>query len=208
VVHPHNLQHPYYEPLLGFMIGYMVHKGAGYPDSSFIADITLIWQVCNQWREGRMGGGGSCGSCWICHCKLPFQGLYYSKLLGTKGYDTFSKTILIRLILYFLQYLEKIMDGYRLAPPPGCPREIYHIMIQCWLVTLHQWWIVFELLFNRHPDPKARPSSEALVRLLLKSDRMLLHKDKMVASEANILGKPLSCGEKLYEDLQKLHVID
>ena len=28
------------------------------------------------------------------------------------------------------------MDGYRLPPPPGCPREIYHIMIQCWLVTL------------------------------------------------------------------------
>ena len=35
-----------------------------------------------------------------------------------------------------LQYLEKIMDGCRLPPPPGCPREIYHIMIQCWLVTL------------------------------------------------------------------------
>jgi len=64
------------------------------------------------------------------------------------------------------------------------------------------------LLFNRHPDPKAQPSSEGLVKMLLKSDRMLLHwsdKDKMVASEATILGKPLSCGEQLYEDLQKLY---
>jgi len=37
-----------------------------------------------------------------------------------------------------LQYLERIMDGFRLSPPPGCPREIYHIMVQCWLVTLPQ----------------------------------------------------------------------
>ena len=54
------------------------------------------------------------------------------------------------------------------------------------------------MLFDRHPDPKARPSSEALVRMLLKSDRVLLHwsdEDKVVASEATILGKPLSFGE-------------
>ena len=46
--------------------------------------------------------------------------------------------------------------------------------------------------------------------MLLKSDRLLLHwsdEDKMVANEATILGKPLSFGEQLYEDLQKLHVV-
>ena len=62
----------------------------------------------------------------------------------------------------------------------------------------NQWWIVYELLFDRHPDPKARSSSEALARMLLKSDRALLHwsdEDKVVASEATILGKPLSFGE-------------
>ena len=66
------------------------------------------------------------------------------------------------------------------------------------------------MLFARHPDPKARPSSETLVRMLLKSDRKLLHwsdEDKVVASEATILGKPLSFGEQLYEDLQKLYVV-
>ena len=31
-----------------------------------------------------------------------------------------------------MQYLEKIMEGYRLPPPPGCSRAVYDIMIQCW----------------------------------------------------------------------------
>jgi len=46
--------------------------------------------------------------------------------------------------------------------------------------------------------------------MLLKSDRKLLHwldEDKVVARESTILGKPLSFGEQLYEDLQKLYVV-
>jgi len=42
--------------------------------------------------------------------------------------------------------------------------------------------------------------------MLLKSDRVLLHEVKVVDSEAIILDKPLSIGEQLYEDLQKLYV--
>ena len=30
--------------------------------------------------------------------------------------------------------LEKVGTGYRLPPPPGCPRMIYKLMIQCWWV--------------------------------------------------------------------------
>ena len=31
-----------------------------------------------------------------------------------------------------VQYVEKITAGHRLSPPPGCPRALYEVMIQCW----------------------------------------------------------------------------
>lgn len=31
-----------------------------------------------------------------------------------------------------VQVIEKVDAGYRLPPPPGCPRMIYELMIQCW----------------------------------------------------------------------------
>ena len=30
------------------------------------------------------------------------------------------------------EVISKVDSGFRLPPPPGCPRDIYHIMIQCW----------------------------------------------------------------------------
>ena len=32
----------------------------------------------------------------------------------------------------FVQVYEKIQSGYRLLPPPGCPRALYQAMINCW----------------------------------------------------------------------------
>ena len=31
-----------------------------------------------------------------------------------------------------LQVMEKVEAGYRLPPPPGCSRSLYHLMIDCW----------------------------------------------------------------------------
>ena len=31
-----------------------------------------------------------------------------------------------------IQSLEKVDNGYRLPPPPGCPKEFYNLMIKCW----------------------------------------------------------------------------
>ena len=31
-----------------------------------------------------------------------------------------------------MKALEKIDSGYRLPPPPGCPRTMYRMMISCW----------------------------------------------------------------------------
>ena len=35
-------------------------------------------------------------------------------------------------VCILFQVVRMVDDGYRLPPPPGCPREIYHLMIQCW----------------------------------------------------------------------------
>ena len=37
---------------------------------------------------------------------------------------------------YILKAVEKIESGYRLPPPPGCPRAIYKTMIKCWYVII------------------------------------------------------------------------
>ena len=34
------------------------------------------------------------------------------------------------------QVLRKVDKGIRLPPPPGCPKEMYRLMIQCWLVMV------------------------------------------------------------------------
>ena len=34
-----------------------------------------------------------------------------------------------------IKALKKIDSGYRLPPPPGCPRTIYRAMIKCWYAT-------------------------------------------------------------------------
>ena len=31
-----------------------------------------------------------------------------------------------------LQVMEKVETGYRLSPPPGSSRSLYHLMIDCW----------------------------------------------------------------------------
>ena len=30
------------------------------------------------------------------------------------------------------QVIERVDSGFRLPPPPGCPKSIYQLMIQCW----------------------------------------------------------------------------
>ena len=57
------------------------------------------------------------------------------------------------------------------------------------------------LLSDRHHEPKARIRSEAVVRMLSKSDRVLLQwsdEDIPADAEAAMLGRPLHLGEQLY----------
>ena len=64
-------------------------------------------------------------------------------------------------------------------------------------------------LSNRHYEPKARIRSEAVARMLSKSDRVLLQwsdEDTPSAAEAAMLGRPLHFGEQLYKDLQNVYM--
>ena len=36
-----------------------------------------------------------------------------------------------------VQVLNLVTEGYRLAPPPGCPQTIYAIMMSCWYIYIH-----------------------------------------------------------------------
>ena len=45
---------------------------------------------------------------------------------------SYMTTYIVRFVCILFQVVRMVDDGYRLPPPPGCPREIYHLMIQCW----------------------------------------------------------------------------
>ncbi|CAI7999050.1 Ephrin type-A receptor 8 (Fragment) [Geodia barretti] len=78
--------------------------------------------------------------------------------------------------------------GERLAPPPGCPRGVYSLMIDCW-----------------HPEHSSRPSFLSLLKTLASSPSQLLswsHEDTWGAGDAIILGASLQTGKQLYPELQ------
>ncbi|XP_065904641.1 uncharacterized protein [Dysidea avara] len=88
-----------------------------------------------------------------------------------------------------IKVLQKVDTGYRLPPPPGCPRAIYRVMIKCW-----------------NPEPKSRPQSEQITQLLAGNQSYLLgwsDNDREFADEnASKLGAPLEFANNLYCDLQ------
>ena len=38
--------------------------------------------------------------------------------------------------LLHIQAIELLCNDYRLPPPPGCPRQLYQIMMDCWYVAI------------------------------------------------------------------------
>ncbi|XP_065899303.1 uncharacterized protein [Dysidea avara] len=88
-----------------------------------------------------------------------------------------------------LEALQKVDAGYRLPPPPGCPRAIYRVMIRCW-----------------DPEPKSRPQFQQITQLLASNHSYLLgwsDEDREIAGEdAAKLGASLESANNLYYDLQ------
>ena len=42
---------------------------------------------------------------------------------------------IIHIVYCMLQTITLVESGYRLPPPPGCPRAVYQLMIDCWYVN-------------------------------------------------------------------------
>ena len=61
----------------------------------------------------------------------PFEGYTNVQVLIFQ-----QSTILVLHCMYpcSIQTVHMVMSGWRLSPPPGSPKEIYSLMISCWLV--------------------------------------------------------------------------
>ncbi|XP_062502675.1 ephrin type-A receptor 4a-like [Corticium candelabrum] len=86
------------------------------------------------------------------------------------------------------EVMEKVEIGYRLPPPPGCSRSLYHLMIDCW-----------------HPDTHERPSFGNIVQRLGASNDSFLTNRKGEASIEGNLGDMLDVSENCYRDLQQTY---
>ncbi|XP_065899449.1 ephrin type-A receptor 2-like isoform X2 [Dysidea avara] len=108
--------------------------------------------------------------------------LYEMWSLGQKPYEDYDNT----------EVLDKLEKGYRLPPPPGCPREIYCVMIQCW-----------------NPQHKLRPTFSNVLRVMSQPSYVLFHwfeEDKQAAgSKCDVIGAPIEAGHSLYPDLQNIY---
>jgi ephrin-B len=88
------------------------------------------------------------------------------------------------------QYIEQIDEGERLAPPPGCPRILYQLMMDCW-----------------NPEPNDRPSFTRIHQFVSQSKELLLQmgmsdEELLESPNARYIGGPLEDGQDLYKDLQ------
>ncbi|CAI8052359.1 Tyrosine protein-kinase src-2 [Geodia barretti] len=118
-----------------------------------------------------------------------------SEALHYKKYSTASDVWSFGIVLYEIwtigikpyiqltnsEVYQKIQSGYRLPPPPGCPRAVYQTMINCW---------------NHEPD--SRPTfPEIQVGLMRPDFKLLTWTAEDVAAyteEARTLGAPLEAG--------------
>lgn len=81
--------------------------------------------------------------------------------------------------------LECLQKGYRLPPPPGCPRPIYELMIACW-----------------HSNHHERPTFIDVGASLCVDDKLLLVNESSMEPIRGKLGDPIDSVVDLYMDLQ------
>ena len=96
--------------------------------------------------------------------------------------------------------------GFRLPPPPGCPRPIYEAMMQCWYVNIVKQLDYY--MFNvcgRHPEADGRPTFTDLVSSLSLPDEKLLMLVSNNEETATVLGGPIETGYQLYIDIQNTY---
>ncbi|XP_064395470.1 uncharacterized protein LOC135342615 isoform X2 [Halichondria panicea] len=91
-----------------------------------------------------------------------------------------------------VETIKMVDKGVRLPPPPGCPRELYKLMIECW-----------------HSETSRRPSFHQLVEMLSQADFELLlwnKTDSGVGPQVTVVGASLEAAKNLYTDLQNAYM--
>ncbi|XP_019858240.1 PREDICTED: ephrin type-A receptor 4a-like isoform X1 [Amphimedon queenslandica] len=96
--------------------------------------------------------------------------------LGHKPFEIYTNQECIRLV----------DSGYRLPPPPGCPKPMYKLMMKCW-----------------NPDTHDRPSFSDISSSLSSPDKQLLMINK--EDPVTVLGGALETSHSLYTDLQYMY---
>uniref|UniRef100_A0A1X7U906 Protein kinase domain-containing protein n=1 Tax=Amphimedon queenslandica TaxID=400682 RepID=A0A1X7U906_AMPQE len=100
--------------------------------------------------------------------------------------------------------LRRVDSGFRLPPPPGCPRSIYEMMIQCWHPDTGS-----RPTFVQNPDSNHRPTFKDILDKLTEDPEGLLHwsdENKAVHESSSVLGSDLEAGQDLYPELQQIFV--
>ena len=59
----------------------------------------------------------------------PFEG--FTNLQVSNSGFTVDSTV-HNVLCLCEQCMQLVGSGFRLAPPPGCPRPLYELMIRCW----------------------------------------------------------------------------
>ena len=96
-------------------------------------------------------------------------------------------------------------SGYRLPPPPGCPKKIYQLMIDTWYVITYHIAPVIIYHHIRHPDVSSRPEPRDALRALIENVNEVMEiptEDVPVGTQAAVLGAPLNTATHLYTQLQ------
>ena len=110
--------------------------------------------------------------------------------------------------LYIMQAVEMIKNGVRLSPPPGCPRAIYELMIQCWWVCIVYVIFAYITIAFRHPEASGRPSFSTLLSRLSQPENQLLKWTDTITHDpqSTMLGAPLKTASDLHSDLQQQYI--
>ena len=114
--------------------------------------------------------------------------------------------------------MERVTSGYRLPPPPGCPKALYRLMIQCWYEHGRACLFAGPLPPHsltpsppppRHPEASQRPSFTLISKTLKEVDANTLKwsmDDIQVHPKASTLGAPLEAALHLFPELQRAYI--
>ena len=109
-----------------------------------------------------------------------------------------------------IQVVQKVAEGYRLPPPPGCPEAVYTLMIDCWWVlTSGVEHYSIPHLSHRNPTQADRPTFQKILLTLLGDDKALLAvptEERATHSLAGVLGSPLEAGHGMYLTRQQSYL--